>query len=103
VDGAAANALDGALPDAVREERLQRFMQVQAEISQRRLQRKVGTVQRVLIDHLTPKGVLGRSMADAPEIDGLVHVTTRRKLAIGAFIDVRIDRADAHDLFGVPA
>jgi ribosomal protein S12 methylthiotransferase len=103
VDGAAANALDGALPDAVREERLQRFMQVQAEISQGRLQRKVGTVQRVLIDHLTPKGVLGRSMADAPEIDGLVHVTTRRKLAVGSFIDVRIDRADAHDLFGVPA
>jgi ribosomal protein S12 methylthiotransferase len=103
VDGAAANALDGAVPDAVREERLQRFMQVQAEISQGRLQRKVGTVQRVLIDHLTPKGVLGRSMADAPEIDGLVHVTTRRKLAVGTFIDVRIDRADAHDLFGVPA
>jgi ribosomal protein S12 methylthiotransferase len=62
----------------------------------------VGTVQRVLIDHLTPKGVLGRSTADAPEIDGLVHVTTRRKLAVGTFIDVRIDRADAHDLFGVP-
>ncbi|MFN9028839.1 MAG: 30S ribosomal protein S12 methylthiotransferase RimO [Betaproteobacteria bacterium] len=103
VDGAAANALDGALPDAVREERLQRFMQVQAGISQARLQRKVGTVRRVLIDHLTPKGVLGRSMADAPEIDGLVHVTTRRKLAVGTFIDVRIDRADAHDLFGVPA
>jgi ribosomal protein S12 methylthiotransferase len=46
---------------------------------------------------------MGRSTADAPEIDGLVHITTRRKLAVGSFIDVRIDRADEHDLFGVPA
>lgn len=103
VEGAAANALDGALPDAVREERRARFMQVQAAISGARLQRKLGTVQRVLIDHLTPRGALGRSSADAPEIDGLVHVTTRRKLAVGDFIDVRIERADEHDLFGVPA
>jgi ribosomal protein S12 methylthiotransferase len=87
----------------VREERRARFMQVQAEISRARLQRKAGTVQRVLIDHLTPKGAMGRSTADAPEIDGLVHITTRRKLAVGSFIDVRIDRADEHDLFGVPA
>ena len=103
VEGARANALDGALPDAVREERRARFMRVQAAISQARLQRKLGTVQRVLIDHLTPRGALGRSSADAPEIDGLVHVTTRRKLAVGDFIDVRIERADEHDLFGVPA
>ena len=103
VEGAAANALDGALPDAVREERRARFMQVQAAISRARLQRKLGTVQRVLIDHLTPRGALGRSSADAPEIDGLVHVTTRRKLAVGEFIDVRIERADEYDLFGVPA
>ena len=103
VEGAAANALDGALPDAVREERRARFMQVQAAISGARLQRKLGTVQRVLIDHLTPRGALGRSSADAPEIDGLVHVTTRRKLAVGDFIDLRIERADEHDLFGVPA
>ncbi len=103
VEGAAANALDGALPDAVREERRACFMQVQAAISGARLQRKLGTVQRVLIDHLTPRGALGRSTADAPEIDGLVHVTTRRKLAVGDFIDVRIERADEHDLFGVPA
>ncbi|MFO0205961.1 MAG: 30S ribosomal protein S12 methylthiotransferase RimO, partial [Betaproteobacteria bacterium] len=100
VEGAAANALDGALPDAVREERRARFMQVQAAISGARLQRKLGTVQRVLIDHLTPRGALGRSSADAPEIDGLVHVTTRRKLAVGDFIDVRIERADEYDLFG---
>ncbi|MFO0274398.1 MAG: 30S ribosomal protein S12 methylthiotransferase RimO, partial [Betaproteobacteria bacterium] len=103
VEGAAANALDGALPDAVREERRARFMQVQAAISGARLRRKLGTVQRVLIDHLTPRGALGRSSADAPEIDGLVHVTTRRKLAVGDFIDVRIERADEYDLFGVPA
>jgi len=103
IAGFPANALDGALPDAVREERRARFMQVQAAISGARLRRKLGTVQRVLIDHLTPRGALGRSSADAPEIDGLVHVTTRRKLAVGDFIDVRIERADEHDLFGVPA
>jgi ribosomal protein S12 methylthiotransferase len=102
VAGASANALDGALPEALREERRARFMQTQAGISQARLQRKVGTTQRVLIDHLTPTGVMGRSTADAPEIDGIVHVSTRRKLAVGEFVDVRIARADAHDQFGAP-
>jgi ribosomal protein S12 methylthiotransferase len=57
----------------------------------------------VLIDAAGPEGAIGRSSADAPEIDGLVHITTRRKLAVGSFIDVRINRADEHDLFGVPA
>ncbi|HQR22445.1 MAG TPA: 30S ribosomal protein S12 methylthiotransferase RimO [Burkholderiaceae bacterium] len=104
VEGAAANALPGQLPDDVREERRARFMQVQEEISARRLQRKVGSRQRVLIDEVGPTVALGRSAADAPEIDGVVFVKTRRrKVAIGDFVDVEITSADAHDLHGVLA
>jgi ribosomal protein S12 methylthiotransferase len=103
VEGAAANALDGALPDEVREERRARFMQVQEEISRRRLARKLGSVQRVLIDEVGATVAIGRSSADAPEIDGVVRVKTRRRLAAGDFIDVRITETRAHDLVGVPA
>ncbi|GIL04466.1 MAG: ribosomal protein S12 methylthiotransferase RimO [Betaproteobacteria bacterium] len=103
VEGAAANALPGMLPDDVREERRARFMAVQQEISRARLARKVGTTQRVLIDEVGPTVAVGRSSADAPEIDGLVYVKTRRKLAAGEFVDVRITAAEEHDLHGVPA
>lgn len=104
VDGAAANALPGALPDAVREERLARFMQVQAAISAQRLQAKVGSVQRVLIDEAGATVSIGRTVADAPEIDGVVHVKHgRRKLAAGEFVDVKITAAEAHDLKGTIA
>jgi ribosomal protein S12 methylthiotransferase len=102
VAGAAANALVGHLPDEVREERRARFMQVQEDISARRLQRKVGTRQRVLLDEVGPTVALGRSAADAPEIDGVVFVKAgRRQLAVGDFVDVTITSADAHDLHGV--
>jgi ribosomal protein S12 methylthiotransferase len=98
VDGAAANALDGALPEEVREERRARFMQVQEEISRRRLRRKVGTTQRVLIDEVNPRGAIARSAADAPEIDGVVRIRTKARLEVGQFRDVRITASDAHDL-----
>jgi ribosomal protein S12 methylthiotransferase len=101
VEGAAANALPGHVPDAVREERRARFMQVQEGISARRLQRKVGTTQRVLLDEVGPTVALGRSRADAPEIDGVVYVKTgRRRVAVGDFVDVAVTAADAHDLHG---
>jgi len=104
VDGAAANALPGALPDEVREERRARFMQVQEAISARRLQAKVGSVQRVLLDEAGATVSVGRTAADAPEIDGLVYVEHgRRKLAAGGFVDVKITSADAHDLHGTLA
>ena len=102
VDGAAANALPGALPEEVRKERRARFMQVQEAISRARIERKVGSVQRVLIDQVGPTVAVGRTRADAPEIDGVVYVKTRRKLAVGDFIDVRVTSTDAHDLRGVP-
>jgi ribosomal protein S12 methylthiotransferase len=103
VDGAAANALPDMLPEAVREERRARLMALQQEISRTRLARKVGTTQRILIDEVRPTLAIGRSSADAPDIDGVVYVKTRRKLAVGDFIDVRIVAAEAHDLHGVPA
>ena len=93
VEGAAANALPGAVPDDVKEERRARFMQVQEEISRKKLLKKVGKTLRVLIDE---PGV-GRSSADAPEIDGVVRFEGGKA---GEFRDVTIDRADAHDLYG---
>jgi ribosomal protein S12 methylthiotransferase len=104
VDGAAANALPGKLPDEVREERRARFMQVQEEISAQRLARKVGSTQQVLIDEVGPKGAVGRTAADAPEIDGVVNVRTgRRKVTVGDFVDVKITAAAEHDLQGTLA
>ena len=101
VDGAVANALDGAVPEDVREERRARFMQVQEAISQDRLKRKVGSRQRVLVDAVTPQGAVARSSADAPEIDGLVYVAPHPRLKAGEFFDVRIESSDAHDLHAV--
>lgn len=104
VQGASANALDGALPDEVREERRQRFMQVQEAISAKRLQRKVGKTLKVLIDQVNQDGGVGRSMADAPEIDGVVYVAPPEKpwkrYKVGDIISVKISGADLHDLWG---
>jgi len=104
VAGAAANSLDGQLPDEVREERRARFMAVQESISAERLQSKVGSVQRVIVDEVGPTVAIGRSTADAPEIDGVVYVKTgRRRIKVGDFVDVTITAADSHDLHGSPA
>jgi ribosomal protein S12 methylthiotransferase len=104
VDGAAANDLPGQLPEELREQRRARFMQVQEEISAQRLARKVGTVQRVLVDEVGPKAAIGRTAADAPEIDGVVHLRLgRRRIGVGDFVDAKITAADAHDLHGTPA
>jgi ribosomal protein S12 methylthiotransferase len=101
VDGAAANALPGALTDEVREQRRARFMQVQQGISRARLAHKVGSTQRVLLDEVGPTVAIGRTAADAPEIDGVVYVKkARRALQPGDFVDVVIERADDHDLHG---
>jgi ribosomal protein S12 methylthiotransferase len=100
VKGATANELAAPVPDEVKESRWHRFMQAQQKISARRLQRKVGTRQQVIIDEVGGSGGKGRSMADAPEIDGAVHVTSRRPLRVGEITTVKIDRADAYDLHG---
>ncbi len=92
-EGASANALPDAVPDEVKEERRARFMQAQAAISERKLQSKVGKTLQVLVD---APGV-GRSTADAPEIDGTVRF---RGGKAGEFRHVVIERASAHDLHG---
>jgi ribosomal protein S12 methylthiotransferase len=101
VEGAAANALPGMLPAEEREARRARFMQVQQEVSRARLARKVGTVQRVLVDQVGPTVAVGRTAADAPEIDGVVYVKTgRRRVEAGGFVDAAITGAEDHDLHG---
>jgi ribosomal protein S12 methylthiotransferase len=93
VDGAAANALPDPVAEAVKQARRGKFMQVQREISRKKLRRKIGTTQRVLID---APGI-GRSEADAPEIDGVVKFQGGKP---GERADVLIERADEHDLYG---
>ncbi|WP_429204917.1 30S ribosomal protein S12 methylthiotransferase RimO [Massilia sp. UYP11] len=107
VEGATANELANPVPEAVREERRARVMLLQEEISAKRLQAKVGKTLRVLIDEVGPREAIGRSSADAPEIDGVVHIKRplvpgKQKLAVGQFADVVITRADAHDLWANP-
>ncbi|OYY58013.1 MAG: ribosomal protein S12 methylthiotransferase, partial [Rhizobiales bacterium 35-66-30] len=77
-----------------------RFMKTQQAISARRLKRKVGTRQQVIIDSVGPAGAIGRTKGDAPEIDGRVHVASRRPLRVGEITSVKIEAADAYDLRG---
>jgi ribosomal protein S12 methylthiotransferase len=100
VKGAVANELGPAVPDAVKEQRWHRFMQHQQAISARRLKRKVGTRQQVLIDSVGATVAKGRSRGDAPDIDGAVYVASRRPLRVGEIAAVRIERADEYDLHG---
>ena len=103
VEGAKANDLPGALPEDVRDERRARLMQLQGKISARRLKRKVGKTLEVLVDEVKPEGAVARSAADAPEIDGIVHIEGAGKLAPGDWAQVKVFRSDTHDLFARPA
>ena len=102
VDGAGANALPDPVPEAVKQERLARFMDTQAAISAARLEAKVGSVQRCLVDALDGELAIARSMADAPEIDGLVQVQDGAAAGLrpGQFADIEILGSDEHDLYG---
>lgn len=105
VDGATANALPDPIPDEVRQERLKRFMQTQADISVSRLQRFVGRTMPVLIDAMGRDSdgndiAIGRSAADAPEIDGIVALPADPSIRIGEFSQVRILESSEHDLIG---
>jgi len=100
VDGAKANALPDPVPEEVKEERLERFMEVQAGISAARLARLVGTRQQVLVDEVDADGAIARSKADAPEIDGIVRIDDGQALRPGQFAEVEIIHTDEHDLIG---
>jgi len=109
VEGAAANELPGMLPQEVREERRARFMAVAEEVSAVRLRRRIGATMQVLVDAapaLGRKGGVGRSYADAPEIDGTVRLLPPQKLSkrlvVGEFTQARIVATDGHDLVAEP-
>ncbi|WP_395028345.1 30S ribosomal protein S12 methylthiotransferase RimO [Comamonas odontotermitis] len=109
VDGATANDLPGMLPQEVREARRARFMEVAEEVSAKRLERRVGQTMQVLVDKsigLGKKGGVARTYADAPEIDGVVHLMPPEKASktykVGELIKVRILRSQGHDLVGIP-
>ena len=103
VSGAAANALPGIVPEEVKEERYARFMEKTAAISAAKLAAKIGRTIDVIIDAVDPEGgATGRSKADAPEIDGEVHLRDAGHLSQGDIVPVLVEDADEHDLYGVP-
>ncbi|MDY0746015.1 30S ribosomal protein S12 methylthiotransferase RimO [Paucibacter sp. R3-3] len=109
VDGATANALEGALPDEVREERRARFMAIAEQVSVEKLRSRIGATMQVLVDSapaLGRKGGVGRSYADAPEIDGTVRLLPPQKasktLKVGEFTKAKIVAAEGHDLIAMP-
>ncbi|TMH47763.1 MAG: 30S ribosomal protein S12 methylthiotransferase RimO [Betaproteobacteria bacterium] len=99
VQGAKANELPGALSNEVREKRRERLMHLQEKISARRLKRKLGKTIKVLVDEVKAGGAVGRSAADAPEIDGVVHIEDGSRLKPGDWAKVKVLRSDAHDLW----
>jgi ribosomal protein S12 methylthiotransferase len=99
VAGASANALPGALPEAVREERKMRLMRHQEDISTQRLETKIGRRLTVLVDDIDDEGAIARSEGDAPDIDGLVYISDGHDLEIGDFAAVTITDCDVHDLY----
>ena len=109
IKGALANELPGMLPQAVREERRSRFMQMAEEVSVQRLQQRIGATMQVLVDSATAmgkKGGIGRTYADAPEIDGVVKLLPPEKISktykVGEFTRARIVSVDGHDLVALP-
>jgi ribosomal protein S12 methylthiotransferase len=109
VQGAVANELPGAVPDDLREERRSRFMAVAEQVSTHRLRRHVGNTIQVLIDHapsLGKKGAVGRSYADAPEIDGVVRLLPPQKISktmkVGEFTRATVVATEGHDLVAQP-
>ncbi|WP_226569404.1 30S ribosomal protein S12 methylthiotransferase RimO [Mangrovibacter yixingensis] len=100
VEGATANELPSPVPEDVKEERFHRFMQLQQKISAERLQEKVGREILVMIDETDEEGAIGRSMADAPEIDGAVYLNGETHLKAGDIVKVKVENADEYDLWG---
>jgi len=99
VEGAEANKLPDPVPEALREERRQRLMELQEDISTQRLEQKIGREIEVLVEEVDEEGAIARSQADAPEIDGLVHIPDGEHLEVGEFARVRVTDCDVHDLY----
>ena len=103
VTGAPANEIAVPVPDEVKKARHRRFMERQEKISTKKLKNKVGKRYQVLVDAFEGGVGRGRTKGDAPEIDGNVHIHSRRPLRIGDIVTVKIERSDAHDLWGSAA
>jgi ribosomal protein S12 methylthiotransferase len=105
VEGAPATSMDNQVPEDLKQERYERVMALSARISAEKLERKVGTMIDVLIDAVDDEtgGATGRSKADAPDIDGEVHLRDSGGLKAGDIVPVLVEESDEHDLFGVPA
>ncbi|MDH5387377.1 MAG: 30S ribosomal protein S12 methylthiotransferase RimO [Gammaproteobacteria bacterium] len=101
VEGAVANELGEAIPEEIKEERLARFMEKQSGISTERLKRNIGKEIQVLVDEIDEEGAIARSMADAPDIDGLVYIQDAHDLQVGDLVMVHIDQTDEHDMYAV--
>lgn len=99
VEGAQSNALDGQVPEDIMQDRWDRLMAVQQEISAAKLQKKVGQTMTVLVDDIDDARVTARSAADAPEIDGKVYISTGEEISPGEFLEVTITGADEYDLY----
>ena len=103
VDGAAANALPDPVPEAVKQDRLERFMEIQAGISRDKLALQVGRIMTVLIDEVQEGRMVARGPGDAPEVDGLVIIDGDwEDVDVGDFIEVQVTGYDEHDLFAEP-
>ena len=102
VEGATANEIAEPVPDEIKQDRYDRFMQLQQRISAEKMQAKVGKTMKVLVDEIDDKGAVARSMADAPDIDGLVYIDDAFHLQPGQFVEVEIVGADEYDLWAVP-
>lgn len=100
VEGATANEIAEQVPDEIKQDRFDRFMQLQQQISAEKMQQKIGQRMTVLVDEVDDEGAIARSEADAPEIDGLVFIPKGQSLQPGEFVDVEIFAADAYDLWG---
>jgi ribosomal protein S12 methylthiotransferase len=103
VRGAPANDLENPVPEEVKIQRYARFMETQQKISAKRLRAKIGKREPVIIDSVSGQTAIGRTRGDAPEIDGVVHVTSRRPLKVGEIATVKIESAEAYDLRGTVA
>ncbi len=99
VEGAEANQLPEPVAPEIQEQRLARLMQLQEQISEQRLKRKIGTTIMVLVDEVDEEGAIARSSADAPEIDGLVYIMDGQELSVGDMVSVKIMHSDTHDLW----
>jgi len=99
VKGAAANELPNPVPEATKAARWDRFMALQQSISAAKLQRKIGSTQTILIDQVTEDGAVGRTFADAPEIDGVVHLPDITDFSPGDLVEAEISAADDYDLW----